>query len=225
MRYTIEGDSTPVVICELAQDESMITEKGAMSWMSPNMEMKTTSNGGIGKMFGRMLSGESMFQNVYTARDGDGMIAFASCFPGKILAYDVRPEAGLIVQKSAFLAAESGVRVSVFFQKKFSTGLFGGEGFVMQRLSGQGTAFLEIDGAFQKYTLAPGQSIVLDTGYLAAMSESCKMEIKSVPGVKNMLFGGEGVFNTWVTGPGDVWIQTMPIGQMAAALRPFFPST
>lgn len=199
----------------------MITEKGAMSWMSPNMEMKTSTNGGIGKAFGRMFTGESMFQNIYTAQGGPGLIAFASSFPGSILAFPISVGNEIIVQKSAFLASEAGVQMSVHFHKKFSGGLFGGEGLIMQKLSGQGTAFVEIDGYAKEYELQAGQSIIVDTGYVAAMSATCTMDVQSVPGVKNMLFGGEGIFNTRVTGPGRVLIQSMPISQMAASLNPF----
>ncbi len=224
MRYQIEGTPLPVVVCELTAGESMITERGSMSWMSPNMKMETTSNGGFGKALGRMFAGEAIFQNRYTAQGGSGMIAFASSFPGSILAFDIRPDQGIIVQKSGFLAAEAGVNLSVHFQKKLGAGFFGGEGFIMQRLSGSGTAFVEIDGHAMEYELAAGQSMVVDTGYLAAMSETCSMEIVSVPGVKNMLFGGEGIFNTLVKGPGKIILQTMPISGVAAILRPFFPS-
>lgn len=179
MRYEIQGETLPVVICYLDGGEKMITEGGGMSWMSPNMKMETTTNGGIGKAFGRMFSGEHIFQNIYTAEGGNGMIAFASCFPGSIKAFEIGPGQEMVFQKSAFLASEAGVKLSVFFNKKFSSGLFGGEGFVMQ----------------------------------------------SVPGVKNMLFGGEGIFNTVIHGPGKVWLQTMPISNVAGALRPYMPSS
>ena len=221
MKYKIEGGNLPAVICTLEDGESMITESGGMSWMSPNMKMETTSNGGIGKAFGRMFTGEAMFQNRYTAQGGSGMIAFASSFPGCIRAVEIGPGRELIVQKSGFLASETGVEMSVFFQKKLGSGLFGGEGFIMQKLSGQGMAFLEFDGHVIEYELNKEQSIVVDTGYLAAMDATCSMEIKSVPGVKNALFGGEGLFNTVVNGPGKVYLQTMPINHVAAVLRPF----
>lgn len=223
MKYSIEGEPLPVVICELEANEKMITEKGAMSWMSPNMKMETIG-GGMGKMFGRMFSGESMFVNHYTAQGGPGMIAFASSFPGAIRAFEIAPGKDVICQKTAFLASTSGVELSVFFQKKVGSALFGGEGLIMQKLSGQGVAFVEFDGYIKEYNLAAGQSIVVDTGYLAAMDSSCSMEIQKVPGVKNMLFGGEGVFNTVVTGPGRVLLQSMPIGQMAGTLIPYLPS-
>lgn len=223
MKYSIEGEPLPVVTCELEANEMMITEKGAMSWMSPNMKMETVG-GGVGKMFGRMFSGESMFQNHYTAEGGPGMIAFASSFPGAIRAFEISPGQDIICQKTAFLASTSGVELSVFFQKKVGSALFGGEGLIMQKLSGQGVAFVEFDGYIKEYNLAAGQSIVIDTGYLAAMDASCSIEIQKVPGVKNMLFGGEGVFNTVVTGPGRVLLQSMPIGQMAGTLIPYLPS-
>ena len=224
MRYQIQGDTLPVVICQLEAGERMITEGGGMSWMSPNMLMETTSNGGIGSVIGRMFSGEKAFQNVYTAQEGEGMIAFASCFPGSIRAFEIAPGQEMILQKSAFLAGEVGIEMSVFFNKKLGTGFFGGEGFIMQRISGQGTVFTEFDGHVVEYELAPGQQIVVDTGHLAAMTASCQMDIRSVPGVKNMLFGGEGIFNTIITGPGRVWLQTMPISNVAGVLRPYMPS-
>ncbi|MCI8319742.1 MAG: TIGR00266 family protein [Dorea sp.] len=224
MRYQIQGETLPVVICELEAGERMITEGGAMSWMSPNMKMETTSNGGIGKAFGRAFSGEKMFQNIYTAQGGPGMIAFASSFPGSIRAFEITPGQDMIFQKSAFLASEAGVQLSMHFRKKIGSGLFGGEGFIMQKVSGQGIMFAEFDGHVVEYELQPGQQIVIDTGHLAAMAATCSMDIQSVPGVKNMLFGGEGFFNTVITGPGKVWLQTMPISNVAGALRPYIPT-
>lgn len=223
MKYSIEGEPLPVVICNLDSGEMMITEKGAMSWMSPNMKMETVG-GGVGKMFGRMLSGESMFVNHYTAMGGPGMIAFASSFPGSIRAFEIEPGRDMICQKTAFLASTQGVTLSTHMQKKVGSGLFGGEGFIMQKLSGQGVVFVEFDGYIKEYVLEAGQSIVVDTGYLAAMDSSCSMEIQKVPGVKNMLFGGEGVFNTVIKGPGRVYLQSMPISQMAGTLIPYLPS-
>ena len=188
MRYEIKGETLPVVVCELENGEKMITERGSMSWMSPNMKMETGTNGGLGKAFGRMFSGEAMFQNTYTAMGGAGMIAFASSFPGKILAFDIEP------------------------------------GRDMQRLSGQGTAFVEFDGHIVEYDLAPGQQIIVDTGYLAALESTCSMDIQSVPGLKNMVFGGEGLFNTVITGPGHIWLQTMPINAVANEILKFMPA-
>lgn len=224
MKYQIQGETLPVVICELEAGERMITEGGAMSWMSPNMKMETTSNGGLGKAVGRAFSGEKMFQNIYTAQGGAGMIAFASSFPGSIRPFHISPGNDMIFQKKAFLASESGITLSVHFRKKIGSGLFGGEGFIMQRISGQGIAFAEFDGHVVEYNLQPGQQIVVDTGHLAAMEATCNIDIQSVPGMKNILFGGEGLFNTVITGPGRVWLQTMPISNVAGAIRPYIPT-
>ena len=192
-----------------------------MSWMSPNMKMETTTNGGIGKAIGRLFSGEKLFQNVYTAMGGEGMIAFASSFPGSIKAFNIAPGQDMIFQKKSFLASESTVSLSVHFNKKIGSGLFGGEGFILQRVSGSGVAFAEFDGHVIEYELAPGQQIVIDTGHLAAMTPGCQIDIQTVPGVKNILFGGEGIFNTVITGPGKVWLQTMPIANVAGVLSPY----
>ena len=221
IKYEIEGGNLPVVICYPEAYETLCTEKGAMSWMSENMKMETNTGGGLKKMFGRMFSGESIFMNEYTAVGTSGMIAFASSFPGSIIPYHVTPGNGIIVQKHGFLAMEKGLDVSIYFQKKLSRGFFGGEGFIMQRISGDGMVFLEIDGYCKEYTLAPDETIIVDTGYLAAMSETCTMDVEMVKGVKNMFFGGEGMFNTRITGPGKVYLQSMPICNTAAALAPY----
>ena len=222
MNYEIKGGSFPVVICNLENGEKMITEKGSMVWMSPNMQMQT-HGGGLGRMFSKALTGESMFQNTYTA-NGAGMIAFGSSFPGQIKAVTIAPGQEMIVQKSAFLASDAGVQLSLHFRKNLGAGLFGGEGFIMQRLSGSGTAFVEIDGSLVEYDLKPGQKIVVDTGNVAGFSVGVQMEIQQVPGVKNVLLGGEGLFNTVLTGPGRVWLQTMPISNVAASIRPYIPT-
>lgn len=223
MQYEIKGEPTPVVICHVENGETMITESGSMVWMSPNMEMQTTA-GGFGKVFGRMFTGENLFQNRYTARGGSGMVAFASSFPGKIVAVQVSPERPVIAQKCAFLAAEEGVELSVFFQKKIGAGFFGGEGFLLQKLTGRGIAFLEVDGHGEEYFLAPGEKLIVDTGNLAYMDATCSVDIQTVKGVKNMFFGGEGLFHTVITGPGKVVLQTMPMSALAAALAPLLPS-
>ena len=225
MQYRIEGGSLPVVICQLDEGETLITERGSMSWMSPNMVMETTSGGGLGKAIGRMFAGESIFQNRYTAQGGRGLIAFASSFPGEIRPIEISPENEIVVQKRGFLAGEQGVELSVFFHKKFGAGLFGGEGFIMQKLSGNGIAFIEFDGHVVEYALTEGQSIIVDTGYLAAMDATCSMEIQTVSGAKNVLFGGEGIFNTVVRGPGRVFLQTMPISAVATAIQPYIVTT
>ena len=222
MNYQIKGEPLPVVICTLDSGESIMCESGAMSWMSPNMQMETVG-GGVGKIFGRMLSGESMFQNRYTAAGGTGMIAFASHFPGSIRAVQITPDKPIVVQKSAFLACEPSVELSIFFQKKLGAGLFGGEGFIMQKLSGTGIAFIEIDGYAMEYDLKPGQQIIADTGYLAMMDSTCKMDVQTVKGVKNVVFGGESLFNTVITGPGRVILQTMPASAFAVMLGSMIP--
>ena len=222
MKYEIIGEPTPVVICELAGGEQMITERGSMAWMSPNMEMETRG-GGLGKMFSRAFSGESMFQNIYTAH-GPGMIAFGSSFPGKIVPLTIAPGREMILQKNSFLACESSVELSIHVSKKLGAGFFGGEGFIMQRLSGSGVAFAEIDGELVEYTLAPGQQIVVDTGNVAGFEPTVSMDIRQVAGLKNKVLGGEGLFHTVLTGPGKIWIQTMPLTGVAAALRALMPS-
>lgn len=222
MKYEIKGTPLPVVVCTLDPNETIKCESGGMSWMSPNMKMSTNAGGGIGKAFSRMFSGESMFQNTYTAQDGAGMIAFASSFPGEIIAMDVTPDKPVIAQKSAFLASSEGVDMSIHFQKKLGSGFFGGEGFIMQKFSGNGVVFLEIDGSVIEYNLAAGQSMLLDTGHLAIMENSVSIDIETVKGVGNVLFGGEGLFNTKVTGPGKIWVQTMPVSSVAGSLAPYF---
>ena len=222
MRYEIKGGEFPIVVCDMQDGERMITERGSMVWMTPNMKMET-NGGGLSKMFSRAFSGESMFQNIYTAQ-GAGMIAFGSSFPGKILPVEIRPGHDMILQKKAFLASEIGVELSTHFNKKLSTGLFGGEGFIMQRLSGNGVAFAEIDGDLVEYELKAGEQLIVDTGNVAGFTSDVKMEIREVPGLKNKFLGGEGLFNTLLTGPGTIWHQTMPISSVAAAIRPFIPT-
>ena len=223
MRYQIQGDNMPVVICALDANESMVCEAGAMSWMTPNMEMETKA-GGAGGFFGRMLSGESGFQNHYTAKGSSGMIAFTSNFPGNILAVEITPDKPVIIQKKAFLACTTGVKMEVFFQKKIGTALFGGEGFIMQKLSGSGTVFLELDGSVINYQLKAGEKMLISTGHLAMMEESVSMDIQQIKGVKNVLFGGESLFNTVVTGPGKVTVQTMPMSNLVAAVAAMIPT-
>lgn len=221
MQYEIKGTPLPVVIMTLENGEKIKTDKGAMSWMSPNMQMSTNAGGSIGKAFGRMFSGESMFQNVYTCQGGQGLFAAASSFPGEILAIPISADRTIVAQKSAFLASEEGVEMSVHFQKKAGAGFFGGEGFILQKFTGNGMVFLEIDGSVIEYDLAAGQSMVVDTGNLAAMDATVNVEVQTVKGIGNALFGGEGLFNTVLTGPGKIWLQTMPRNVVASAVAPF----
>ena len=223
MKYEIKGEPMPVVICTLDAGEKMITESGSMVWMSPNMNMETSA-GGLGKAFGRMFSGENIFQNIYTAQGGPGLIAFGASFPGSIRAIEITPDRPVICQKSAFLAATSGVQLSVFFQNKALSGFFGGEGFIMQKISGSGIAFIEIDGSAVEYRLEAGQKLIVDTGNVAMVDSTVSIDIQRVKGAKNMLFGGEGLFNTVLTGPGNVVLQTMPISNFASAIASVLPS-
>ncbi|MCR4725070.1 MAG: TIGR00266 family protein [Clostridia bacterium] len=224
MKYEIKGEPMPVVICTLDAGEKMITESGSMVWMSPNMHMETSA-GGIGKAFGRLFSGENIFQNIYTAQGGPGLIAFASSFPGSIRAVEITPDKPVVCQKSAFLAATDGVQLSVFFQNKALSGLFGGEGFIMQKLSGRGIAFIEIDGSAVEYKLEPGQRLIVDTGNVAMVDSTVSLDVQRVKGAKNMLFGGEGLFNTVLTGPGIVVLQTMPISNFANTIASLMPNS
>ena len=212
MQYEIKGAPFPAVICTLNDGEQMITEGGGMSWMSPNMVMETTTNGGLGKAIGRMFSGDKMFQNRYTCRGG-------------IRAIEIHPGQEIICQKSAFLASTPGVNMSVYFKKSLSGGLFGGEGFIMQKFDGEGIVFIELDGSVVEYNLAQGQQLVLDTGHLAMMDATCKMDVQTVSGVKNVLFGGEGLFNTVITGPGKVLVQTLPVNKFAIELYKYMPKS
>ena len=219
MQYEIKGGNFPVVVCQLEKGEKMITEKGSMVWMSPVMEMETVG-GGLGKMFSKAFSGESMFQNIYTAK-ANGMIAFGSSFPGKIMPLEVAPGKEFVLQKTAFLASEAGVELSIHFNKKIGAGFFGGEGFIMQKLSGNGIAFVEVDGELVEYTLAPGQQMIIDTGNVLGFEQTVSIDIQQVKGLKNKMLGGEGFFNTVLTGPGKIWLQTMPISNVAGAIQPF----
>ena len=177
MRYEIKGDNLPVVIMNLESGESIITQGGGMAWMSPNMHMETTSRGGIGKLLGRALSGDTLFQNIYTAENGNGVIAVASSFPGEIRKFEITPDKPMIMQKSAFLCSEKGVELSVYFKKNLGTGLFGGEGFIMQMISGTGTCFAEFDGSVVEYELKEGQQIIMaaDHAHLQCGSRTAEL--------------------------------------------------
>ncbi len=221
MQYEIIGGTFPAVVCHLQPGEQMKTEKGSMVWMDPCMRMETTG-GGLGKMFGKMLTGESMFQNIYTATAA-GKIAFGSSFPGRIIPFEVGPGREFVLQKSAFLASEMGVELAVHINQKVGSGFFGGEGFIMQRISGQGIAFIECDGDLVQYELAAGQSIIVDTGNVLGFSVGVGIEIQRIQGAKNVFLGGEGLFNTKLTGPGVVWLQTMPFASFIDSVAAHMP--
>lgn len=225
MKYEIKGSPFPVVICTLEENEPICCQQGAMAWMSPNMKMSTNAGGSVKKAFTRVISGESMFQNKYIAEGGAGEIAFAVSMPGNIVPIQISATNSIIAQKTAYLASEENVNFTITFQKKFGVGFFGGEGFIMQKFTGNGMLFLEFDGSIVEYDLMKGQSILIDATYLAAMESTCTMSIEKVSGVGNVLFGGEGFFNTRVTGPGHVWLQTMPLYNLAGAIRPYIPTS
>lgn len=220
MKYSIEGGTLPVVIVQMDAGETLISEAGGRTWSRGPVVTESKAEGGIGKSLGRMLTGESLFMSRYTAQ-GPAEIAFASSFPGRIVVRELQAGESIICQKSAFMAATYGVELAVHFQKKLGAGFVGGEGFIMQRITGPGLVFLELDGHCVEYDLAIGEKIVCDTGVLALMDMTCQMDVQMVKGVKNVLFGGEGLFDTVVTGPGKVYLQTMTIAQLARLMTPF----
>ncbi len=226
MEYQIIGGNFPVVICKLQSGEAMKCQSGAMTWMDPVINMETKA-GGLGKMLGRLVSGENLVENRYVA-GGSGEIAFGASFPGEIRAIELSGGRSVIAQKGSFLACTEGVESSVFFQKKLSGGLFGGEGFIMQKYTGTGTVFIEIGGGAQEYTLEAGQKKIIDTGYLVCMDDTCSMDIQTVSGVANVILGGEGLFNTVLTGPGQIILQTMPetgfISKIATKVASMLPN-
>lgn len=213
-----------MVICELDPGESMVTESGGMSWMTESIAMSTNMEGGLLKGLGRAFSGESMFMAYFTAERTPGSIAFASSFPGSILPIELAAGQSVICQKRSFLAAERSVALAMHFQKKFGAGAFGGEGFIMQRITGPGTVFVEIDGAVVEYDLKPGERMKVDTGHVAMMQDTVTLDVTTVKGFKNALFGGEGLFLTTLTGPGRVWLQSMPVENVAKCIIPFVPT-
>lgn len=225
MRYEVLGDTMPAV--EVVFDtagESMYTQSGGMAWMSEGIAMDSNMKGGLGKSIGRMFSGESLFMATYKAERPGAMIAFASTVAGEVLPIDVGLTGGMICQKGAFLCAQESVTLSVALTKKLSAGLFGGEGFILQDISGTGMVFLEIDGNKVEKNLAPGEVIKVDTGNVVAFEKSVKYEIETVKGLKNIFFGGEGLFLTKLTGPGRVILQTQNFNEFAGRIIKMVPS-
>ncbi len=225
MEYEIIGGSFPVVECSLKSGQSMITQSGSMAYMDPTFTMETSSNGGIKKVIGRLFTNEKLFQNIYTATTDGSKIAFGTCVPGTIIAVKLEAGKSLICQKSSFLASYGDVELSTFFNKKIGVGLFGGEGFIMQKITGSGIVFIEIDGSRKEFDLVAGQQLILSTGYLVSMDETCSIEVQTVKGLKNIFLGGEGLFNTVITGPGKVVVQTMPLARLANSIYPFLPTS
>ena len=223
MKYEIKGGNLPFVSLTLDRGEELYTTSGAMSWMSPDITMDTSASGGLFGGVKRVFSGESFFTVNFKAQRDDQTIAFSSSFPGSIYAVELEAGKSIIAQKRAFLVAEKGIELAIHFQKKFSTGFFGGEGFIMQRISGNGYVFLEIDGALEEIELAHGESLRVDTGHVAFFQDTVNMTIDSVKGFKNIFFGGEGLFLTTLTGPGKVYLQSIPIQNFARSIIPFIP--
>lgn len=221
MKYEIKGGSLPVVICELNPGETLISESGAMGWMNSSIEMSTNMKGGLFAGIGRALSGESIFLNTFKCTSGLGKISFPSSFPGRIVTKILSENQSIICQKSAFLAGESSLKLSMYFKKKIGTGLFGGEGFILQKITGPGVVFLEFDGYIEEYSLSPNETIKVDTGHIAMFDESVNFDIKMIKGIKNVLFGGEGLFLAELTGPGKVYLQSMPVQNLAGQLSKY----
>ncbi len=226
MEYKIIGSTLQAVLMELDPGETVYSESGGMSWMSHNIDMKTSGRGGgIGGILKRAVSGESLFLVEYTSIGGKGIVAFASDFPGKIVPVMLQEGQSMIAQKSAFLAAEKTVGLDIHFRRKLGAGLFGGEGFIMQKLTGPGLAFVCLDGEIVEYTLEANQVLKVDTGHVAMLEPSVGFDIEMVKGFTNILFGGEGLFLATLRGPGRVWLQTMPTQNLAKAILPYIPRT
>ena len=225
MKYEIKGNNLPFVSLKLDQGEELFTTSGAMSWMSQDIAMETSASGGLMGGMKRMFSGESFFTVNFKALADNQTIAFSSSFPGSIYAVKLERGKSIIAQKRAFLVAEKGVDLAIHFHKKLGTGFFGGEGFIMQKISGNGYVFLEIDGALEEIELNSGETIKVDTGHVAFIEETVNMSIDSVKGFKNILFGGEGLFLTTLTGPGKVYLQSIPIQNFANNILPFIPTS
>lgn len=223
MEYTVNGTTMQTVDVWLEEGESVYTESGGMAWMSANIDMTTNSKGGLLKGLGRMVAGESLFLTTYTCSSGRGLITFASEFPGKILPIELAEGQSIICQKQGFMFAQPDVDLKMHFRKKFGAGFFGGEGFIMQRLTGPGLVFLEISGELTKYELKEGQTLKVDQSHVAAMDPTVDFDITRVKGLKNILFSGEGLFLAIVTGPGDVWLQSMPLAKIAEKIASRMP--
>lgn len=225
MEYEISGGSFPSVICTLQKGETMKDETGSMAFMTSDIKMDTNVGGGILKGIGRALSGDTIFLNFFTAQSDNQKIAFSACYPGKIIPIRLNGSNSIIGEKNAFLAAEDGVDIDMYFKKRLGVGLFGGEGFILQKFTGNGMLFLEIDGEVIEHDLQPGEKLLVNQGHVAAMEETVDFDVERVKGVKNMILGGEGLFFTKLTGPGKVWIQTMPVSKLADAIIPYLPTT
>ena len=224
MTYEIFGDNLPAVTINLQRGESIYTQSGGMSWMTGDIKMETNMKGGLMKGLGRMLSGESLFLATYTANSDNQAITLASAFPGHILTLDLSGGKKYTCQKNAFLCAQPDVTLKTVVAKGLKGAFFGGEGFILQELSGDGIAFLELDGSVKEIDLAPGEKIVVDTGNVAVYESSVDYSAEMVKGFKNVLFGGEGLFLTTLRGPGKVYLQTMTMSSFTGRILPYLPS-
>jgi uncharacterized protein (TIGR00266 family) len=222
LRYEVFGGTLPAVSIRLDIGESIYTQSGGMAWMDAGIAMTTNMQGGLMKGLGRMFSGESLFMATYTATGPNQEFVATSTMPGCILDLELT---GLpvIAQRSSFLCAQPSIVLSAFVTRSVGAGLFGGEGFILQRITGTGRVFLEIDGSLKERTLGPGETIKVDTGHIAAFEETVQYRAEMVKGFKNVLFGGEGLFLSTLTGPGKVWLQTITLPGFAKELIPFLP--
>lgn len=225
MKYEIIGGNFPVVECTLNAGESMTTQSGAMAYMDADITMETTSNGGLGKVVGRLFTKEKLFQNIYTAHKDGSKIAFGTCVPGSIMAIKLEKGQTLLCQKSSFLASYGNIELATYFNKKIGVGIFGGEGFIIQKITGEGMVFIEIDGSMKEFELEENQKLILSTGHLVSMDDTCSIDVQTVKGLKNIILGGEGLFNTVITGPGKVTVQTMPLPKLATCIVPYLPQS
>ncbi len=213
----------PVLEADLNEGEKVYTDKGSMCWMDPTVKMDSNIKGGLFKGIGRLFSGEKLFLNTFTGQEGGGKVTFAPSLPGTILEFDINSNKSVICQKGSFLAAEEDVKLSMHFHKKIGAGLFGGEGFILQKLSGEGKAFLEIDGSLVEKELKEGEVLLVDQGNLAFFEESVTYTISRVKGFKNIFFSGEGLLLVKLVGPGKIGLQTMPVKNLATSLTPYLP--
>jgi uncharacterized protein (TIGR00266 family) len=224
MQFKISGEVFPTLEVSLKRGESVFTEAGGMAWMSEGLNMSTNTRGGLMAGLGRALAGESLFMTTYTSEKDDAWMVFTMGAPGRIMEQKLSSGQSLICQKDAFLCAEQGVSVEMHFRKQLGTGFFGGEGFILEKISGPGTVFLEIPGEVQERNLAAGEKILIDPGHIALFEPSVKYEINTVKGIKNMLFAGEGLFLATLTGPGRIWLETLPLSNLAAKLKKYIPT-
>jgi len=221
--HRIEGTTLPVLIVNLRPGDRIYSSSGGMSWMTQQVEMETNTGGGLGKMFKRALAGESLFVVDYYVNSGEGEVAFAAEFPGQIVELDLANGQEIIVQKDAFMCAEKEVDMDMHFRKRLGAGLFGGEGFILQKLTGPGMAFVNFDGEIVKKTLAAGEVLRVDTGHVAMFEPTVDFDVEMVKGFRNILLGGEGLFLATLRGPGAVWLQTMPMSKLAQRIAQFMP--